>query len=211
MAIKAAALQFSLAHPASAAIIPGASRPERIAEDHAALMATIPDDFWREMRQQALVAPDAPLPIDRERNGLAEASASIDVSASADQVWRLIGGFGSLPDWLPYTPKSELSAGGRVRHLANLGGDTIVERLEAFDDAARSYSYSILEAPFPVSGYLSTLRVQQAAEGNRSRVEWSGKFTPEGVSAVEASQLFQRIFEGKTGVCTWQMTSPQHG
>ena len=193
--IKAAALQFSLAHPASAAVIPGASRPERIAEDHAALKATIPDDFWREMRRQALVAIDAPLPIDREQNGLAEASASINVSASPHQVWRLIGGFGSLPDWLPYIPKSELSAGGRVRHLADLRGDIIVEQLEAFDDAARSYSYSILEAPFPISGYLSTLRVQQAADGNRSRVEWSGKFTPEGVSAVEASRLFQRIFE----------------
>jgi D-threo-aldose 1-dehydrogenase len=63
--IKAAALQLSLAHPASAAVIPGASRPERIAEDHAALTAIIPDDFWREMREQGLVAADAPLPIDR--------------------------------------------------------------------------------------------------------------------------------------------------
>src|SRR5262249_12844783 len=125
--IKAAGLQFSLAHPASAAIIPGASRPERIAEDHAALKATIPDDFWPEMRQQALVVPDAPLPIDRERNGLAEASASIDVSASPDQVWQLIGGFGSLPDWLPYISKSELSEGGRVRRLANPSGETIIE------------------------------------------------------------------------------------
>ena len=144
---------------------------------------------------EAIPNPRVVIGSHRERNGLAEASASIDVSASADRVWRLIGGFGSLPDWLPYISKSELSAGGRVRHLANLGGDTIVERLEAFDDAARSYSYSILEAPFPVSGYLSTLRVQQAAEGNRSRVEWSGKFTPEGVSAAEASRLFRRIFE----------------
>ena len=63
--IKAAALHFSLAHPASAAVIPGASRPDRVAEDHAALKATIPDDFWREMREQGLVARDAPLPIDR--------------------------------------------------------------------------------------------------------------------------------------------------
>ena len=63
--IKAAALQFSLAHPASAAVIPGASRPERIAEDHAALKAVIPADFWREMRKQGLVASNAPLPIDR--------------------------------------------------------------------------------------------------------------------------------------------------
>jgi D-threo-aldose 1-dehydrogenase len=62
--IKAAALQFALAHPASAAIIPSCSRPDRIAEDHAALSVTIPDGFWQEMREKRLVAPDAPLPID---------------------------------------------------------------------------------------------------------------------------------------------------
>src|SRR5258708_39459838 len=43
--IKAAALQFSLAHPASTAVIPDVSRPERIAEDHAELKANIPDAF----------------------------------------------------------------------------------------------------------------------------------------------------------------------
>ncbi|WP_420996535.1 aldo/keto reductase [Cupriavidus sp. 30B13] len=62
--IKAAALQFSLANPAVAAVIPGASRPERIAEDVAALTETIPAEFWREMREQKLVAADAPLPSD---------------------------------------------------------------------------------------------------------------------------------------------------
>ncbi|MCH4581567.1 aldo/keto reductase [Achromobacter xylosoxidans] len=63
--IKAAALQFSLANPAVAAVIPGASRPQRIAEDAAALAETIPADFWRELREQGLVAANAPLPIDR--------------------------------------------------------------------------------------------------------------------------------------------------
>jgi D-threo-aldose 1-dehydrogenase len=65
VALKAAALQFALAHPAVAAVLPGASRPERIAEDHAALKAAIPDDFWHELREQCLVAPTAPLPIDK--------------------------------------------------------------------------------------------------------------------------------------------------
>jgi D-threo-aldose 1-dehydrogenase len=50
--IKAAALQFSLAHPAAAAIIPGASKPERIKEDHAALKAKVPGDFWHDLRAQ---------------------------------------------------------------------------------------------------------------------------------------------------------------
>jgi D-threo-aldose 1-dehydrogenase len=62
--IKAAALHFSLAHPACAAVIPGASKPERIAEDHAALKTVVPDDFWHDLRNQGLVSPVAPLPID---------------------------------------------------------------------------------------------------------------------------------------------------
>jgi D-threo-aldose 1-dehydrogenase len=192
VSIKAAALHFSLAHPASAAIIPGASKPEHIAEDHAALKETIPDEFWLELRRKRLVAADAPLPVDSEKKP-AKASASVDIAASPDRVWQLIGGFGSLPDWLPYIPKSDLNDGGRVRHLANPNGEVIVERLEAFDDLGRSYSYSILQAPFPVTGYLSTLRV--LPNGSGSRVQWSGTFTPRGVSIAEASRLFQGIFE----------------
>lgn len=64
--IKAAALQFALANPAVAAVIPGASRPERVAEDQLALQADIPPGFWHELREQGLVAPDAPLPIDAQ-------------------------------------------------------------------------------------------------------------------------------------------------
>ncbi|MFE6799647.1 aldo/keto reductase [Paenibacillus chitinolyticus] len=63
ISIKAAALQFSLANPAVAAVIPGASRPERVKEDNAALNTVIPAAFWEEMREQKLVAPHAPLPI----------------------------------------------------------------------------------------------------------------------------------------------------
>ncbi|MGG1339401.1 aldo/keto reductase [Bacillus toyonensis] len=63
ISIKAAALQFALANPAVAAIIPGASKPERIAEDQAALKTVIPAAFWEEMREQKLVAANAPLPI----------------------------------------------------------------------------------------------------------------------------------------------------
>jgi len=62
VSMKAAGLQFSLANPAVAAVIPGASQPSRIAEDRAALNEVVPIDFWRELRQAALVHPAAPLP-----------------------------------------------------------------------------------------------------------------------------------------------------
>jgi D-threo-aldose 1-dehydrogenase len=64
VSMKAAGLQFSLANPAVAAVIPGASRPERIAEDRAALNEAVPAEFWRALREAGLVNPQAPLPID---------------------------------------------------------------------------------------------------------------------------------------------------
>ncbi len=125
---------------------------------------------------------------------MATAQASIQIQASPDQVWQLMGGFNSLPDWLPFIPQSELSESGRVRTLANLQGDAIVERLLAFDHAARSYSYTILQSPFPITAYRSTLRVRPADDGQRATVEWSGEFAPLGISDEEASQLFGGIY-----------------
>ena len=124
---------------------------------------------------------------------MAHTSASLEVPATAARVWQLIGGFNSLPDWLPYIPTSTLSEGGRVRSLANEEGGVIVERLEAFDNQARTYSYSILQAPFPVTGYRSTLTVHEVS-GGESRVEWAGTFTPAGTSEEEAITLFHGIY-----------------
>ncbi|MEV5785219.1 SRPBCC family protein [Streptomyces sp. NPDC052287] len=125
---------------------------------------------------------------------MATTTASLDIPASPDRVWRLIGGFDSLPDWLPYIPTSERGDGGRVRSLTNEEGGVIVERLEAFDHKARTYSYSILQAPFPVTGYLSTLVVHETGRQDRARVEWSGSFTPDGISDDEAVALFHGIY-----------------
>ena len=60
--IRAAALQFSLAHPAVAAVIPGASQPSRIAENLALAAAVIPHGFWQTLRARGLIAQEAPLP-----------------------------------------------------------------------------------------------------------------------------------------------------
>ena len=60
--VKAAALQFALAHPAVVAAIPGSTRPQHANEDHAALSAVIPAAFWNDLRQQGLISAVAPVP-----------------------------------------------------------------------------------------------------------------------------------------------------
>ncbi|MBO0908407.1 aldo/keto reductase [Arthrobacter sunyaminii] len=62
VSLKAAALQFSTAHPAVAAVIPGSSRPERVSEDIAAMKAQIPGAFWDELLENKLISAQAPLP-----------------------------------------------------------------------------------------------------------------------------------------------------
>lgn len=125
---------------------------------------------------------------------MATASATIDIPASAEQVWQLIGGFNSLPDWLPFIPNSELSEGGRVRTLQTADGGVVVERLETFDNAGKTYSYSILQAPFPATDYLATIRVE--AQGQGAKVTWSGRFKAKGVSEEEVVALFSGIYQG---------------
>ncbi|WP_410982612.1 SRPBCC family protein [Bacillus cereus] len=126
---------------------------------------------------------------------MAHTTTSIEIFASPEQVWQLIGGFDSLPDWLPYIPSSKVSEGGRVRHLDNPDGEAIVERLEAFNDKERYYTYSIMNAPFPVTDYQSTIRVKEGTDGKTSLVEWNGSFTPVGVSDEEAINLFHGIYK----------------
>ena len=127
---------------------------------------------------------------------MASTSVSRTVPASPETVWRLVGGFDSLPDWLPYIRESTPLEGGRVRRLANAEGEIIVERLVHFDEAARQYSYEILQAPFPVDGYVSTLRVHPVpGRDDVAEVQWSGRFHPVGATDEEVVGLFTGIYE----------------
>ena len=86
-----------------------------------------------------------------------------------------------------------MTEGGRVRSLTTSDGGTVVERLEAFDNRQRSYTYSIIQAPFPVVDYLSTITVHETADSRVSRVEWFG-IHPVNVTNEEAEALFTGIY-----------------
>ncbi|MFI7104214.1 SRPBCC family protein [Streptomyces sp. NPDC050161] len=126
---------------------------------------------------------------------MASTSVSRIVPASPDKVWSLIGGFDALPDWLPYIPESTPLEGGRVRRLKNPDGDVITERLVDFNETERHYSYAILQAPFPVNGYVSTLQVHTVpGRDDVTEVQWSGRFHPDNTTDDEVIDLFTGIY-----------------
>ena len=60
--LKAAALQYVLAHPAVASVVPGAESVEELEENVQLLSADIPPDLWSELKAGKLIPEDAPTP-----------------------------------------------------------------------------------------------------------------------------------------------------
>lgn len=60
--LPAAALQFPLAHPAVAAVIPGPRSAEELAANVVLMRTPIPAALWQELRSEGLIRQDAPVP-----------------------------------------------------------------------------------------------------------------------------------------------------
>jgi D-threo-aldose 1-dehydrogenase len=60
--LKAAALQFPLAHPAVVSVIPGGARPAEVTQNIAMMSAPIPAGFWAALKSEGLLDPEAPVP-----------------------------------------------------------------------------------------------------------------------------------------------------
>ena len=120
-----------------------------------------------------------------------------DYKTSADEVWKILRDFGAIGSWMPGIESCEVTGEGvgAVRKIAMPGGGGVEERLEAFDDSARSLSYSIGEGPLPVTSYLATILVK--AEGSGCSVEWSAEFElKQGVPDEAIVQALEGVYGG---------------
>lgn len=60
--LQAAALQFPLAHPSVASIIPGGRSEAEVEQNFRFVEHPIPTEFWTDLRRQKLLPDDAPIP-----------------------------------------------------------------------------------------------------------------------------------------------------
>jgi D-threo-aldose 1-dehydrogenase len=61
--LRAAAMQFPMAHPAVASLVAGVRTAEHLNEYPRLLAHPIPAALWDELRAEGLIAPDAPVPV----------------------------------------------------------------------------------------------------------------------------------------------------
>ncbi len=114
-------------------------------------------------------------------------------SMSPEALWQKVGDFCGIGSWHPAVEKCSLSADGKQRTLSLKDGGTIVEALEKWDNANRTYVYKILSSPLPVTNYHSTLSV--VPDGNGSALRWMGTYDSHGAPEAEAKKMIDALYE----------------
>lgn len=130
-----------------------------------------------------------------------EVKISVQLAASAESVWNVVGNFNGLPDWHPWVKASvlETAAGGIGRRITIVGGTAgqreLTERLVSYDAALREWAYTVIAGPMTFANYVGRLRV--TGDGtDRCQVEYVGRFTAApGHTDAEASERVRTFWD----------------
>ncbi len=123
---------------------------------------------------------------------------TVQVGASASRTWSAIEDFSAWQSWHPAFASTQMLQGdghskGAVRVLVTRDGAKFTEELVAFDAAARSFQYRIIESPAPVLDYVSTIQVKETPRG--STVVWTSHFKVKpGTSEADAKKLISGVY-----------------
>lgn len=128
---------------------------------------------------------------------MSEAKVVKTINAPAEAVWAQLGDFAGIKAGGGIESVSYEGEGvGMVRSIV-MGGGSVVERLEAFDEAARTFTYSIIndDSPLPFSDYSATVKITDNGD-NTSTVDWTGTFEPRDLAEEQAIKTATGIYAG---------------
>ncbi len=127
---------------------------------------------------------------------MARVAVRDELVAPIERVWACFADFGDLSAWAP--GRARVSVEGRgVGAVRTVAGDDVPtlrgERLEAYDLGGHSFSYAMLESPFPFTDYLATVQLRDLG-GGRTSIDWSSTFEPRGVPTEQVAQLIEGLY-----------------
>jgi hypothetical protein len=124
------------------------------------------------------------------------------IPAPVAKVWERVRDFNGLPRWHPAIRESRIENAepadkvGCVRDFRLQNGDRIREKLLGLSDYDYFCTYSILESPMALTGYIATLRLTPITDGDRAFAEWTAEFDcAEEVADELVATIGQNVFQ----------------
>ena len=116
-----------------------------------------------------------------------------ELPSDANNVWQLLHDFGDIKAWATgKIVKIEGSGVGMIRHI-EFDLDKVVERCEALDDANMTFTYRLLESPWPMSNYVAKV-ILTSEEPGKTLIEWSSSYQAEPEKAEAVRNLIENTY-----------------
>ena len=120
---------------------------------------------------------------------------SVDLAATPDAVWALIGGFD--PSWHPLVANVEMTGSGigQLRTIETIDGQQIIDRLDEIDPSGRSYRYT--RSQWHSCFELRWDACSQVQRG-RQFVEWRSQFLPDNHPDIVVKAIVSDVAQNGT-------------
>ena len=123
---------------------------------------------------------------------MTEVVVSKQINVKANSVWDKLSSFRGIEEISPIEKSVTDGEGEGARRTCYMpDGAAIHEILNKVDNSKMEMQYQITEGPFPVTGYLSTIKVEGIGNSN-CKVTWGCEFE----TSPEAEKQMSDLFEG---------------
>ena len=126
---------------------------------------------------------------------MAQAKVVEQIAASVDRVFAQLGNFAGIKPGPGLESVEYEGEGVGMTRTMRLANGTVVERLDVYDEAGKTWTYAIIndDSPLPFANYSATVKLADNGDGTTT-VDWVGSFDPKGVEEAQAVKFACAIY-----------------
>jgi len=123
---------------------------------------------------------------------MSEVVVNKTINVSAKDAWNKLSSFRGIEEFSPIASSETTGKGVGAKRICYMpDGAAIYETLNRIDVDNMEFEYEINKGPFPITRYVSTVKVESIGETN-TKITWGCEFD----SAPEVEAEMTQVFEG---------------
>ncbi|MDG1804422.1 SRPBCC family protein [Flavicella sp.] len=125
---------------------------------------------------------------------MTEVVVSKRIQVPANKVWSTLSSFRNIEAISPIERSETVGEGAGAKRTCYMpDGAMIHEVLEKVNNNSMEMQYKITEGPFPITGYVSNVKVE-ALENSGSKVTWGSQFETNEETKAAMIELFEGFY-----------------